>query len=109
MSINLSHQLVVCRLYRRALRNCRDWYIGVVEYRKISLAVRYQFEKYKNIKDPEHIKFLMACTESILNRSKHPEPTLAPNAVGGVIYERTTIIPKHLRDHGYDDFKDSVR
>jgi hypothetical protein len=104
----LSHSAFVCRLYRRALRNCRDWYIGVDAYRRISLAVRYQFERYRNLDNPEEVRFLMACTESILNRSRHPEPILAPKSVGGAAYEREVVVPKHIRDHGYDDFKDTV-
>lgn len=109
MSSRLSHTIYVTRLYRRALRTCRDWYIGVDAYRKITLAVRHEFEKYRNLQDREHLRFLLACTESILNRARHPEPLVSPNAVGGAAHERDAIIPKQIIEDGYYDFKDSVR
>jgi Complex 1 protein (LYR family) len=76
MSELLPHTVTVCRLYRRALRTCIDWYVHQDHLRKASVGVRCIFKKYQNEIDPAKIDLLLTTTESILNRLRHPEPYL---------------------------------
>ena len=92
----MEHTIQVCRLYRRALKSCVDWYHNPIYMRKAMVAIRAQFEKNRQLKDPEQLDFLLAVTESILNCSRHPEPYVPPKAVGGTMYERNTVLPKEV-------------
>lgn len=72
--MSVKHSVQVSRLYRRALRWCFDWHVSFENYRANCLAVRAEFERHRNVKDPQKIALLMDAGNYCLWKYQHSEP-----------------------------------
>ena len=64
----------VCRLYRRAIKLAKDWYINVECWRRKAVEIRHQFDMNKHVTDPYKIQQLIQATKKTLQYYRHPEP-----------------------------------
>jgi hypothetical protein len=70
------HAIYVRRLYRRALREARNWYYGTEDYRRNSYAIRQLFEEHRHETDSKLIGALLTKAEFMLAKHCHPFPMI---------------------------------
>jgi hypothetical protein len=60
------HRKWVCSLYKQCLKMTRDWTHEYVEYRRLAVAIRAQFDEAKGFKEEREITLFMRSIEYIL-------------------------------------------
>ncbi|KAI0030900.1 hypothetical protein K488DRAFT_16860, partial [Vararia minispora EC-137] len=78
-----AHRFYIKSLYRRMLKNERDWVIRYDLLRPRALAIRAQFEANRNVRDPRQLAAILEKAEADLAVRKHPDPIIPPTAPGG--------------------------
>lgn len=91
-----AHGLYVCRLYKRSLRLCSDWYWDKEEYRQKAYMVRQLYEQNKRETNPKVLEELLLDTEFQLAKYFHPLPYKCPTAPGGSKWERNAPLPEEV-------------
>ncbi|KAJ0154643.1 NADH dehydrogenase [ubiquinone] 1 beta subcomplex subunit 9 [Colletotrichum tanaceti] len=81
----MSTRQAALSLYRRSLKLALDWAVHRHLWRGQALYIRSLFEANRNE--------LLAQTENLLAKWKHPEPYVHPTAPGGSKYERNLRAP----------------
>ncbi|KAJ3044277.1 hypothetical protein HDV00_002597 [Rhizophlyctis rosea] len=95
-----AHRKYVCRLYKRSLRTCKDWYWQLVEKREKQMIVRKIFEDGRQVTNPREIHGLLTYAEYALDIYANPTPYRSPSAPGGTSWERNVEMPEELRKRG---------
>jgi len=85
--VQLSHTTQISRLYRRSLRTTADWFWQRAVQRQKQMAVRAEFEKYRNETNPLYIQKLVDDCEALLSEFAHFQPYVHPEAPGGTKWE----------------------
>ncbi|RPA84361.1 NADH dehydrogenase 1 beta subcomplex subunit 9, partial [Ascobolus immersus RN42] len=76
-------------LYKRSLKLALDWLPGKRNrWRVQAVNLRKLFEANRHVQDPRIIRELLVATEAQLEKFKHPDPYIPPEAPGGSKYER---------------------
>ncbi|KAK5135022.1 hypothetical protein LTR08_005682 [Meristemomyces frigidus] len=86
----------ILQLYRRSLKLSLDWAVHRHLWRGQAVYIRSLFEANKQVTQRGQQKELIAQTEEILERWKHPDPYRPPTAPGGSKYERN--LPVHTTE-----------
>ncbi|KAL0936662.1 NADH dehydrogenase 1 beta subcomplex 9 [Colletotrichum truncatum] len=109
----MSTRQAALSLYRRSLKLALDWAVHRHLWRGQALYIRSLFEANRNVTDSRQKRVrdfakklvqlivgltcapqeLLAETEKLLARWKHPEPYVHPTAPGGSKYERNLPAP----------------
>ncbi|KAH6681249.1 complex 1 protein [Plectosphaerella plurivora] len=84
----MSTRQAALSLYRRSLKLSLDWVVHRSLWRGQALYIRSLFEANRNVSDARQKRELLAETEKLLERWKHPDPYTPPTAPGGSKYER---------------------
>ncbi|KAK7440562.1 complex 1 protein [Colletotrichum acutatum] len=71
-------------LYRRSLKLALDWAVHRHLWRGQALYIRSLFEANRSVTDSRQKRELLAQTEKLLSKWKHPEPYVHPTAPGGM-------------------------
>jgi len=93
--MSLTHSVTVMRMYRRALRECRNWNVSFVGYRENCLEVREMFDANNGETNPKELQRLVEEGQQELLKWKHPNPSIPPEYPGGTKYERNHPPPLH--------------
>ncbi|KAJ7229419.1 hypothetical protein B0H12DRAFT_1147781 [Mycena haematopus] len=88
MSFTTAHRQYVQSLYKRRLKNSLDWTIRRDIWREKAMAIRAEFERHRDVKDPRQLAHIFQQSEAKLAAWKHPDPYIAPTAPGGTKWER---------------------
>ncbi|TQN66672.1 NADH dehydrogenase [ubiquinone] 1 beta subcomplex subunit 9 [Colletotrichum shisoi] len=89
----MSTRQAALSLYRRSLKLALDWAVHRHLWRGQALYIRSLFEANRNVADSRQKRELLAQTEKLLAKWKHPEPYVHPTAPGGSKYERNLRAP----------------
>ncbi|KXL49883.1 hypothetical protein M433DRAFT_139205 [Acidomyces richmondensis BFW] len=89
----------VLKLYRRSLKLALDWAVHRYLWRGQAVYIRSLFEANKHVTQPRLQRELIAQTEAILEKWKHPDPYRPPTAPGGSKYERNLPVPSTEREY----------
>ncbi|KAK1984272.1 complex 1 protein [Colletotrichum cereale] len=89
----MSTRQAALSLYRRSLKLALDWAVHRHLWRGQALYIRSLFEANRNVTDSRQKRELLAQTENLLTKWKHPEPYVHPTAPGGSKYERNLRAP----------------
>ncbi|GJC87321.1 LYR family protein (complex 1 protein) [Colletotrichum tofieldiae] len=89
----MSTRQAALSLYRRSLKLALDWAVHRHLWRGQALYIRSLFEANRNVIDSRQKRELLAQTEKLLAKWKHPEPYVHPTAPGGSKYERNLRAP----------------
>ncbi|KAF9360246.1 hypothetical protein BGX26_010047 [Mortierella sp. AD094] len=84
----IAHRRLVQSLYKRSLKTAQDWYIDTNLFRRKAVELRMQFDANKNLRQPRQIAQVIETAERQLTELRHPDPYIAPTAVGGSKFER---------------------
>ncbi|KAM7297015.1 NADH dehydrogenase [ubiquinone] 1 beta subcomplex subunit 9 [Ixodes scapularis] len=91
--------VIVCSLYKRALRNLEAWCVERDDYRIQAVELRERFENYRHIKDMRIAKELLDQGEEELFEKAHPQLYHPPHGPGGVAYGRNVASPDWVLDY----------
>jgi len=90
----LSHRQKVLRLFKRAMRECDNWYQpDALESAYHQCILRARFDAHKNEMDSRESKKLLLDGVKELWEKRHPLPYLAPYDVAGPAYFREPQAP----------------
>ncbi|KIY46602.1 hypothetical protein FISHEDRAFT_47031 [Fistulina hepatica ATCC 64428] len=81
-----AHRSYVQSLYRRKLKNMRDWCIDLDLWRAKAMQIRADFEANRNVHDPRLLARILAKAEADLAEKKHPDPYIPPGAPDGTTW-----------------------
>ncbi|KAF9170817.1 hypothetical protein BGZ80_008045 [Entomortierella chlamydospora] len=84
----IAHRRLVQSLYKRSLKTAQDWYIDTNLFRRKAVELRMQFEANRNVNNPRQLASIVQDAERQLTELRHPDPYIAPTAVGGSKFER---------------------
>ncbi|KAF8970511.1 hypothetical protein BGZ46_010485 [Entomortierella lignicola] len=84
----IAHRRLIQSLYKRSLKTAQDWYIDTNLFRRKAVELRMQFEANRNVHNPRRLASIVQDAERQLNELRHPDPYIAPTAVGGSKFER---------------------
>ncbi|KAF9926120.1 hypothetical protein FBU30_004264 [Linnemannia zychae] len=84
----IAHRRLVQSLYKRAIKTTQDWYIDHNLFRRKAVEIRMEFDAKKNLRQPRQIAQAIQEAERLLTEYSHPDPYIAPTAVGGSKFER---------------------
>mmetsp|Transcript_22595 Transcript_22595/g.33038 ORF Transcript_22595/g.33038 Transcript_22595/m.33038 type:complete len:155 (+) Transcript_22595:68-532(+) len=90
--VKLSHRNTVCRLYRRALRECFNWAECREMFIDEATEVRARFDANKNAGLAESKRLIKEAEEELLYH-KHPDPYVNPHMPGGSSFMRNPAVP----------------
>ncbi|KAG8823432.1 hypothetical protein FRC17_009339, partial [Serendipita sp. 399] len=94
-----SHRIYVKGLYRRYLTNALDWAVQRDVWRAQALQIRAEFDKHKDVTDPEMIKKIIKEYEAKLAAKAHPDPYISAKFPGGTGWERNLPPPPNAFTH----------
>ena len=97
---SIEHRRHVCRLFKRFLLELRNW-LHREDLRIYSQAVRAQFDRHKNERDPLRVAELVAATEELLEYWKQPRPIIYPLSPGGVSYGHDSTYTQDQLEYGH--------
>ncbi|KAG9046440.1 hypothetical protein FS837_004448 [Tulasnella sp. UAMH 9824] len=83
-----AHRLYVKSLYKRFLVNELNWAARRDAWRPRALAIRAEFERNRNVKDPRALAEIFAKAEAQLADKLHPDPYIPAMMPGGTKWER---------------------
>ncbi|KAG8988530.1 hypothetical protein FRB90_001345 [Tulasnella sp. 427] len=83
-----AHRLYVKSLYKRFLVNELNWAIRRDAWRPRAIAIRAEFERNRNVKDPRALAEIFAKAEAQLADKLHPDPYIPAMMPGGTKWER---------------------
>jgi len=90
----LSHRQKVLRLFKRAMRECDNWYLpDTLETSYHQRILRSRFDAHKNETDTRKAKKFLLDGVKELWEKRHPIPYLAPYDVYGPAYHREPQAP----------------
>ncbi|KAF8461126.1 hypothetical protein BDZ91DRAFT_737893 [Kalaharituber pfeilii] len=89
----MASKQVALSLYRRSLKLSLSWCVRRDIWRQHAVQIRHLFELNRHVSDPRIIRDLLADTEAVLEKWKHPDHYLPPTAPGGSKYERNVPPP----------------
>ncbi|KAF9111771.1 hypothetical protein BGX27_004457 [Mortierella sp. AM989] len=84
----IAHRRLVQSLYKRSLKTAQDWYVDTNLFRRKAVELRMQFEANKDVRNPRQLASIVQEAERQLTELRHPDPYIAPTAVGGSKFER---------------------
>ncbi|OCH86229.1 hypothetical protein OBBRIDRAFT_691823, partial [Obba rivulosa] len=87
------HRSYVKSLYKRMLTNELDWTVDRRLWRAKALAIRAEFDRNRNIRDPRALAQIFEKAEAYLAERRHPDPYHAPTAPDGSKWERNAPPP----------------
>ncbi|KAL7670763.1 hypothetical protein ACOME3_005687 [Neoechinorhynchus agilis] len=85
----MTHSQRVCRLYKMAIKECRNYGNDRLHYRYLAILMRARFDQNKNVKDRLEARRLLAEGEVELEKMSHPMPVNFPDSPGGSNYDRS--------------------
>ncbi|OBZ70081.1 NADH dehydrogenase [ubiquinone] 1 beta subcomplex subunit 9 [Grifola frondosa] len=88
-----AHRRYVQSLYRRFLTNDLNWVINRDIWRGRALAIRAEFERNRNVRDPRALSSLLQKAEAYLAERQHPDPYRPAMAPDGTKWERNAPPP----------------
>ncbi|KAF9923343.1 hypothetical protein FBU30_006613 [Linnemannia zychae] len=94
----VAHRRLIQSLYKRSLKTAQDWYIDTNLFRRKAVELRMQFDANKNVHNPRQLSAIIREAERQLKELRHPDPYIAPTAVGGSKFERN-IYPNTAEPH----------
>ncbi|KAI0316205.1 NDUFB9, NADH-ubiquinone oxidoreductase [Amylostereum chailletii] len=88
-----AHRSYVKSLYKRMLKNERDWVVRYDLFRPRALAIRARFDANRDVHDPRALATLLEKAEADLATVKHPDPYIPSMMPGGTKWERNAPPP----------------
>ncbi|THG98334.1 hypothetical protein EW026_g3829 [Hermanssonia centrifuga] len=83
-----AHRSYVKSLYRRYLTNELNWTIRRDLWRGKALAIRAEFERNRDVRDPRALAAILEKAEADLAERIHPDPYRPASAPDGTKWER---------------------
>jgi len=95
----VTHAQRVCRLYKRAIRECENYALSRHEFRYDATVMRDRFEQTRAIKDMRILAVMLAEGEKELHHKQHIQPIIKKHDFDGIEHHRYHLPYDQIQDH----------